>query len=104
MNTARKNHRGVHWWSVLNISPTKHLLLFDSKGFLGFHLFILDSDNKVLDKVLFDIKRYHKPDNRIRCVEVTFSIYEYRRLKQEEIKQLSTVARLISFIIRIRLH
>ena len=92
MNTARKNHRGVHWWSILNIDPSKHLMLFDSEGFLGFRLFILDSDNKVLDKILYDIKRYHKPDHRIRLVEVTFSVKEYRRLKPEEINQLSTVA------------
>ena len=33
MNTTRKNHKGVHWWSILNLDPKKHLFLFDSEDF-----------------------------------------------------------------------
>ena len=33
MNTARKNQKGVHWWSILNIDQKRHLFLFDSEEF-----------------------------------------------------------------------
>ena len=92
MNTARKNHKGVHWWSLLNIDPAKHIFLFDSEGFLGFKVFILNSDNKVIDKILFNIKKFNKSDTQIRCVEVTFSVSEYRKIKPNEFQKLSDVA------------
>ena len=92
INTARKNHKGIHWWSLLNIDPAKHVFLFDSEGFLGFRLFILSDDNKIVDKVLFNIKKFNQPTTRVRCVELTFSVSEYQKLTSDEIKQLTTVA------------
>ena len=46
-NTDRENKPGMHWWSFLDIYLQKDLLLFDSFGFVGFKLFIIDNDSAV---------------------------------------------------------
>lgn len=94
INTARENHKGLHWISLMNIEPTKHVFLFDSEGFLGFRVFILNNkdDNATIDKVLFNIKKFNQPTEKIKLVELIFPVVEYRNLKQEELKQLTTVA------------
>ena len=76
----------------MNVDPAKHLFLFDSEGFLGFRIFILNSDNQVINKVLYNIKKFNKSDTRIQCVELTFSVSEYRKLKSNEIQKLTNVA------------
>ena len=60
MNTSRKNHSGVHWWSILNIDPKKELFLFDSEGFEGFKVFILSDDKNIIDKILYNVKQCEK--------------------------------------------
>ena len=60
MNTSRKNHPGVHWWSILNIDPKKELFLFNSNEFEGFKVFILSDDESILDKVLYNVKQFEK--------------------------------------------
>ena len=57
MNTARVNTNGVHWWTILNIEPKKHIFLFDSYGFKGFLVFILRDNKQVIDKVLYNFKK-----------------------------------------------
>ena len=54
MNTARVNTNGVHWWTILNIEPKKHIFLFDSYGFKGFLVFILRDNKQVIDKILYN--------------------------------------------------
>ena len=65
MNTTRKNHKGVHWWSILNIDPKKHLPLFDSEGFEGFKYFILSDDSDIVDKILYNVNNFGKKDKKI---------------------------------------
>ena len=62
MNTARKNQKGVHWWSILNIDKKKHLFLFDSEGFEGFKYFILSDDSNIVDKILYTVNNFGKKD------------------------------------------
>ena len=57
MNPARVNNNGVHWWTILNIEPKKHIFLFDSYGFKGFLVFILRDNKQVLDKILYNLKK-----------------------------------------------
>ena len=57
MNTARVNTNGVHWWSIVNIEPKKHVFLFDSYGFKGFQVFILRDNKQVIDKILYNLKK-----------------------------------------------
>ena len=61
MNTSRKNHPGVHWWSISNIDPKKELFLFNSEGFEGFKVFKLSDDKYIIDKkVLYNVKQFEK--------------------------------------------
>ena len=57
MNTARVNTNGVHWWSIINIEPKKHVFLFDSYGFKGFTVFILRDNKRIIDKILYNLKK-----------------------------------------------
>ena len=36
------------------------LLLFDSFGFAGFKQFIVDNDMNIIDKLLFNLKKFNK--------------------------------------------
>ena len=92
MNTARKNHKGVHWWSLLNIDPKKHLFLFDSEGFEGFKIFILENDKSIIDKLLYNVQSFGKKDSKVTCVTLTFSVANYHKLKENELKQLQPTA------------
>ena len=92
MNTARKNQKGVHWWSILNLDPKKHLFLFDSEGFEGFKFFILQDDKDIIDKLLYNVQSFGKKDKKIDCVTLTFSVANYYKLKESELKRLSQTA------------
>ena len=57
MNTDRSNKKGTHWWSVFELHNRKTLFLFDSFGVEGLKEFIISNDKKLIDKILFDLKR-----------------------------------------------
>ena len=40
----------------MDIHPSKHLLLFDSLGLEGFKFFIIDSDENIIDELLYNLK------------------------------------------------
>ena len=60
MNTDRSNKKSTHWWSFLNLHPKKEIFLFDSFGFDDFKEFLLQVDNKILNKILHGIKKSKK--------------------------------------------
>ena len=57
----------------------KDLLLFDSFGFVGFKLFIIDNDNAIIGKMLFNLKK-NPTNNHINLVSLTFSIKAYKKI------------------------
>ena len=59
-NTDRENKLGTHWWSFLDIYPRKDLLLFDSFGFTGFKQFIVENDENIINKILFNLEKFNK--------------------------------------------
>ena len=79
-NTDRKNKPGTHWWSFLDIYPKKDLLFFDSFGFIGFKQFIVDDDKNIIDKMLFNLKKFNKINTNINLVSPTFSIESYKKM------------------------
>ena len=79
-NTDRKNKPGTHWWSFLDIYPKKDLLFFDSFGFIGFKQFIVDDDKNIIDKMLFNFKKFNKINTNINLVSPTFSIESYKKM------------------------
>ena len=80
-NTDRKNKPGTHWWSFLDIYPKKDLLLFDSFGFTGFKQFIVDNDENIIDKMLFNFKKINKKDIKTNLVSLTFFIESFKNNK-----------------------
>ena len=88
MNTDRSDRAGTHWWSFLDLHPRKEIFLFDSFGFEGFKKFIVDNDKKVLNKVLFDLNKFKKNDQKITLISLRFSMSEYEKIKNT--KQLRT--------------
>ena len=81
MNTDRSNKKGMHWWSFLDLHLKKEVFLFDSFGFDGFKEFLLQDDKKVLNKILYGIKKFEKKDRKITVVTLTFSMEEYEKIK-----------------------
>ena len=60
MNTDHSNKKSTHWWSFLNLHPKKEIFLIDSFGFDDFKEFLLQVDNKILNKILYGIKKSKK--------------------------------------------
>ena len=79
-NFDRESKPGTHWWSFLDIHPRKDLLLFDSFGFAGFKKFIVDTDESIVDKMLFNLQKFNKKDIKINIESLTFSIESYNKI------------------------
>ena len=56
-NTDKHNKPGTHWWSFMDIHPKKNLLLFDSLRLEGFKFFVVDNDEAIIDKLLYNFKK-----------------------------------------------
>ena len=61
LNTDRRNLPGTHWWSILNIYPKKQLFSF-----------IEQDDGDIINKILYNTKKFNKKDNIVTLVMVTF--------------------------------
>ena len=80
----RENKPGTHSWSLLDINLKKYLLLFDSFCFAGFKEFIVVNDINIVDKLLFNFKKFSKKDTKINLVSLTFSIETYKKWKKNK--------------------
>ena len=74
---------GTHWCNFLDLHARKEIFLFDSFGFEGFKEFILDNDKNILNKILYDIKKFNKKDNKISLITLKLSISEYGKIKKK---------------------
>ena len=90
MTTDRSDRNGTHWWSFLDLHPTKDIFLFDSFGFTGLKKFIIDNDEKVINKVLFNLKKFGKNDRKITLISLTFSMGQYEKIKDFNELQTTT--------------
>ena len=99
LNTDRANSLGIHWWSILNIYPRKQLFLFDSYGFLGFKAFVEQDDCGLINKILYNTKKFNKKDNIVNLVTVTFSGENYEKLSQNQITKLVSTAADLFYLI-----
>ena len=82
MNTDRSNKKGTHWWSFLDIHPKKKIFLFDSFSFEVFKEFILQDDQKVLNKILYGTEKFNKKGNKITLITPRFFMREYEKSKK----------------------
>ena len=65
----------------LNLHPKKEIFLFDHFGFEGFKEFVIQDDQKIINKIFYGVQKFDKKDNQITLVTLKFSIPEYKKLK-----------------------
>ena len=84
----------MHWWSFLDIQPKKTLLLFDSHGLDGFKYFIVDNDEKIIDKLLYNFKncKIDNADTKIKLCSMTFDSAIWERKSNQKKSQLNEAA------------
>lgn len=92
-NTDRSEKDGTHWWSILNISPSKEIFLFNSFGIEGLKNFIIQDDRKIITKVLKGIEKMKTEDSKLTLVKLKFSMKGYSELKQEKVSSLLETAK-----------
>ena len=68
------------------------MFLFDSYGFLDFKDFIEQDNGDIINKILYDTKKFDKKDSIVNLVTVTFSSKSYEKLSQNEALKLSSMA------------
>ena len=73
----------MHRWNFLDLHARKVIFLFDSFNFEGFKEFILDNDKNILNKIIYDIKKFNKKDNKISLITLKLSISEYGKIKKK---------------------
>ena len=55
-NTDKENQPGIHWWGFLDINP-KNIFFFYSFGIKGFKLFVVDSDQDIVNELLYNFRK-----------------------------------------------
>ena len=77
-NTDRENKPGTHCWSFFGIHPRKDFLLFDSFRFAGFKQIIVDNNESLINKMLFNLEQFNKKD----LESLIFSIESCNKIKE----------------------
>ena len=67
-------------------------LLLVTERFEGFKCSFLSNDETLIDKLLYDVNKSNKKDNKINLVTVQLSLPAYEKLKENELKLLTTTA------------
>ena len=81
MNTDRSDKKGTYCF--LDLHTKKEVFLFNSFGFQGFKEFILQDDQKILNKVLHGIEKVNEKDNKVTLITLKFSMQEYEKIKNK---------------------
>ena len=81
MNPDRSDKKGTYCF--LDLHTKKEVFLFNSFGFQGFKEFILQDDQKILNKVLYGIKKVNEKDNKVTLITLKFSMQEYEKIKNK---------------------
>ena len=55
--------------------------MFDSFGFEGLKEFIIQDDQKIINKIFYGVEKFDKKGNKITLMTLGFSIPEYKKLK-----------------------
>ena len=79
VNTDRSDKK--HCWSFFDLHPRKEIFMFDSFDYEGFKEFLMQNDQKIINKIFYGVEKFDKKDNKIFLVTLRFSITEYKKLK-----------------------
>ena len=56
-NTDASSKQGTHWWSRLDIEPKTDIFFFDSFGLEGLKHFIIQDNQRIIEKILFGTEK-----------------------------------------------
>ena len=93
MNTDSDDKDDTHWWSIMDIEPKTDLLFFDMLGIDGLKSFIIQDDQKVIEKILFGTKQLTRTDKKVTLVNIKFSLNACKNLSKNELNNLSDTAK-----------
>ena len=94
-NTDKENELGVHWWSFMDIHPKNNLFLFDSFGIEGFKLFIVDNDQDIINKLLYNFKKCEiKSTQKLKLCTINFCVETWQKMSQKRKGQLTNTAQI----------
>ena len=71
--------------------PGKQTFMFESFGFKGFKELIIQSDQKIINKIFYGVEKFYKNDIKIILVSLRCSILEYKKLKNFDKLSKTTV-------------
>ena len=91
-NTDRADKGGMHWWSILDISPASDFQLMDSFGAFGLKNFYVQNDRKLVKKTIKGIEKLSQNDDKLTLVKLRFLVRNYWDLKDIERLLLSETA------------
>ena len=93
-NTDKHNEPGQHWWSFLDIDPKSNLFLFDSFGLEGFKLFIVNNDEDIVDKLLYNFQKckLEPATQKLQLCAMKFCVWTWQKLDQKAKSQLTETA------------
>ena len=70
----------------IDLNSNNHKFL----GFEGLKEFITSNDKKLIDKILFDLQKFDKKDNKINLISLKFSVESYGKRSKELKSRLTT--------------
>ena len=73
---------------MVDLNPEKEIFQL---GFEGFQIFIIQDDQKVLNKILYDIEKFNKKDNKFTVITLRFSMKYYEKIKNMNRFSKSTI-------------
>ena len=77
----------------MDIQPKNNLFLFDSFGVEGFKLFIVDNDQKVINKLLYNSRKCEsKSSQKLKLCTMKFCVEMWQEMSQKTKDQLTDTA------------
>ena len=90
-NTDSQEKDGTHWWSIHWTKDRSHF--FYSFEIEDLKNFIIPDDKKIFVKILSEIKKKVRTNNKLTLVNIKFSIDACRHMSKNELNSLSDTAR-----------
>ena len=91
-NTDDSSKGGTHWWSILDIEPKTDIFFFDSFGLDGLKHFLVQDDQKIVEKVPFGTEKMTRTDNKRTLCKMQFNVNACKNLSKVELDSLSDTA------------
>ena len=82
-NTDTSSKQGTHWWSSLDTEPKTDMFFFDSFGLEGLKHFIIQDNQRIIEKILFGTEKMTRMDNKITLCKIQFNLNDCKNLSEK---------------------